>query len=218
MPQTNTQLYRAPYLAPFQPRFAASLLGPLILVTPPAKNVLPLDAEETRLHCSIEDDKQDALVERYIWAAARYAEQNIPGGRQLLTTTFMAPVEDWWPGILRLPRPPCQSIVSIQYFDTGGVLQTLDPSITQTFFPWRAPAQIELFPYKSWPALQPMRRYPVQITFTCGYGGPNDIPSTIQEAMRLLVCFQNEHRGELPAQIPPAIQAFLDCEDWGSYG
>jgi len=67
-----------------------------------------------------------------------------------------------------LPRSPCQSVTSIQYYDTSGVLQTLAPS-AYLLDNYSEPACITPVPNTTWPATQNQRNA-VLVTFVAGYG------------------------------------------------
>src|SRR5947209_1452068 len=53
-------------------------------------------------------------------------------------------------GIIRLPNPPTQSIVSVKYIDRDGVEQTIDPAEYQ-LDEFSEPARLAPAPNKTWP-------------------------------------------------------------------
>ena len=107
---------------------------PLTLVTPPAEE--PVSLTEAKLHLRVDFAEDDALITALI-TAARQAAETITG-RQLVTARWKMTL-DSFPGptltsilagqafslpghAILLHKCPVQSIVSIQYLDTAGVL------------------------------------------------------------------------------------------------
>lgn len=210
----------SPYSAPAQPTYYTSLLGSLELVTAPSGQVLT--TAEAKLHLRVDHTDDDGYINDLIIRAAEYAEKNISGHRQLLTATYDLPVRDWWTGPLRLPRPPLVSVTSLKYYDTAGVQQTVSSTLYEVRTPWRQPGWIERAPTKTWPAAyQSDRRFPLTIRFVSGYGAAAAVPTTLKQAMLLLIGHWYEHRlavGPMNLRdIPLAVASLLDCESYGSY-
>jgi len=88
------------------------------------------------------------------------------------------------PGI-PIPLPPLQSVTSVKYLDSDGVLQTLDPAtyVTQN----GAPSHIVLANGASWPSISTLPGS-VIIRFIAGYGDKgSDVPETVRTAITLQV-------------------------------
>lgn len=202
-----------PYQAPLQPLFRASLFGPLVQVTPPSGQPVTLD--EIKLHCRIDLPDDDSLLQSIAAAAMRYVQTE--SGRQLLTATYLVPVEAWFAGTLKLPKPPLQSVTTVNYYDPGGTLTTLDPTKYLVRTPLLLAGSIERAPFQYFPALQADRNYCVEITFVAGYGAPAQVPDTLKRAILLAVDWLYENRGEVSAEPPMAIRALIDCENYGNY-
>ena len=86
---------------------------------------------------------------------------------------------------LRLARGPVQSIVSVEYRDTSGTLQTLDPS-TYVLSADAWEATLTPTPGSMWP---PCLVHPeaAVITYTAGYGADGTkVPQGMLAAMKLL--------------------------------
>ena len=66
-------------------------------------------------------------IQRLIQAATAKAEELC--WRQLITATWVAKCDRWPATELWLPKPPLQSVNSIQYVDAAGDTQTLDTSV-----------------------------------------------------------------------------------------
>lgn len=219
-----------PYSAPSQPRLSLPPLGDLELVTAPVGAVIPSNKAKLWLRVEVADD--DELVDELVDAATLFVQQEISGHRQFLTATYDLPMGDWWDywdvqlrpgeGRLRLPRPPLQSVVSLKYYDSGGVQQTLDPSVYLVRTPFRAAGTVERAPFQAWPAIQADRRWPITIRFTCGYGTASQVPGTIRTAIKMLIAHWYEKReavaiGPISKEVELSVRALLDSEGYGSY-
>jgi uncharacterized phiE125 gp8 family phage protein len=196
-----------------QPIHVTSLLGPLSLVTAAAS--LPVTRDECKDQCGQKDfDDDDLMLDRKIEMAVRAIERG--RGWQLMQATFDVAVRAWWNVPLRLPRPPLASITSVKYYDTAGVLTTLDPSYYLVHTPSDKPGSIERSPLLSWPATQ-CRAFPIIIRFVAGYASRALVPGTFKEAIYQLVDFSYENRGAADAELPSAIDHLLDLETSGGY-
>jgi hypothetical protein len=133
----------------------------------------PVTRNEAKLHCRVDVDitEDDTLIDNLIETATRFVEQEIWGTRQIMTATYDVPVECFWEGALRLPRPPLQA-VTVYYYDTAGTEQTLSSSLYTVRKPWRMPGTIERATNQSFPSFQSDRSYPIRIQMTCGYLAP----------------------------------------------
>ncbi|WP_439891598.1 head-tail connector protein [Ralstonia sp. 25C] len=115
---------------------------PEILVTPPTGE--PLDLADVKTHLRVTDTSQDVLIAAMLSGARQAAEtktrqQLLYARYRLVIDKFpMAGVGTLYPfehvvnmpayGII-LPHAPVVDIVSIQYLDMSGTLQTVDPSV-----------------------------------------------------------------------------------------
>lgn len=156
-----------------------SILGPLDLVAPPTGQALLLSEARLQARYDADDESQDPLLTSYILTAEEFCEREIPGSRQFLSATYDLPLMCWWDGILRIPKPPLQSVLSVSYYDSNGTLQALDPSKYLVRTPLRTCGIIERAPFVVFPTYQADRRYPVVVRFTCGYGPSARIPLAV---------------------------------------
>jgi len=151
------------------------------VVTPPADE--PLSLTDAKAHLKVDHSAEDTYIGSLIRTARRMVEQGY--GRQLVTATLRIsyPAFPGWE--LRLPRGPLQSVTSIQYVNTAGVLTTLDPS-HYSYDATVDPAVI--FPSLGhyWPSAR-LESGAVRYTVVCGYGDPEDVPDDAIHAMRLMV-------------------------------
>lgn len=82
--------------------------------------------KELKEHARITTDAEDGLLETLISAAQDALETEL--GIALVTQTLVLRLDRFPTWEIRLPRPPLQSVTSIQYIDADGVTQTLGAS------------------------------------------------------------------------------------------
>lgn len=183
----------------------------LNLITAPVLE--PLTAAEVYGHLRIvEDNAEKAYAAALIPAARQWAESR--NGMAVLSQTWEMTLDEWWSGVLNVPLPPLQSIVSIKYIDQQGVEQTLTPSLygVITGFPCGQVYWVDgVFPPSN-------RTVPggIKIRFIAGSSLVADVPTTIRQALLLLIGVWFENRegvvtsGAAPKEIPFAVSALLD--------
>lgn len=188
----------------------------LILVTPPAQEPVALADLKDHVYIDQTDTSHDSVLTGFLKAARRRAENHC---RIAFVTQTWKYSRDGWAGFdtlyahrgfpqIEIPKPPFQSIVSIQYVDVAGVTQTLADAPTGFQLDPGAdtlPARI-VPPYaQPWP---PVRRIPnnVIITFVAGYGvgaGAKDaqnnaianaVPDDLQLAIKMTAAHWYENR------------------------
>jgi len=195
----------------------------LNVVTPPVSQLQTAADIKKQLRI-IDEDSDDTLLTEYIVSAAEYIEAITC--HVLIPTSYLFTM-DRWPylalagyapnpsqptnGIVELPRAPLSSVEQIQYYDTTGTLQTLDPSnyivdtlsIMGRIWPKR-------FTY--WPITDVMTPNAVQISFTAGYTNAALIPSRAKQCIKFLVAHWNEHRFPVDVvkdQVPYTLQSMI---------
>lgn len=156
----------------------------LVLVTAPTVPILT--AAEARARLGIGSDVSDAVLDAHIKAAT----QVIDGGdgwlgRALLQQVWKLTLDEFPNRYrydrIRIPLPPLISIDSINFIDTAGVEQSLDPGAYRKLA--GEPATIE--PVNCWPRTK-CQGDAVSITFTCGYGTTADkVPEPVRNAVAL---------------------------------
>ena len=141
----------------------------------------------------LSDDLQKDWVESLLVpTAADWVEGKT--GRALITQTWELRMPQFpvGGGRITIPKPPLITVDSIQYIDTGGILQTWSNTLWQTENPAKKGPKV--LQGHVWPAFN--QHYPtaqhhpesVTITFTCGYGpAAKDVPAGLREAMFLIV-------------------------------
>lgn len=180
--------------------------------------VEPIGLDEAKLHCRIDHDAEDQLINNLIAAAREFTEQ-LCG--PLITQTWEQ-YEDSWPsgakliiGKPRLLTVPTGVGEGIIYTDINGVGATLSAaSYTVDTVNEHRPGVVLLEGY-SWPTVSLYAANPIKITFTCGYGAAGTaVPPAIRQAMLLLIGHWYEERqiasiGHMISSMPFAVNALL---------
>ncbi len=158
---------------------------PSSLVQTVAPTETPVSLDEVKDHLRIDDDEEDLLIASYIEAATIFAQEYT--WSQLCTATF---AERWdrFPSVIVPKKCPLLTVTSVAYVDTAGVAQTLTVTTDYVVDIYQKPARIIPAYTKWWPAT---RCYvnDVTLTYTAGYGGPDDVPAEVKQAI-LLKCGQ----------------------------
>ena len=120
-----------------------------------------------------------------------------------------------------IDRPNVQSIASLEYTDSTGVVNTIDPSV-YTLVKDNFRAHVVLQKGQQWPEVDLQRGDAVDIQFIAGFGdGISDIPEPIRRAILLLVSLWYERRepiSERPVnQLPFAVDALLANYRWEGF-
>lgn len=184
------------------------------LITEPAAE--PISLSEARLQCRIEadDTTEDTLLAVYIKAAREAAEHEL--GRALISQTWEQTLDAFPIGEIQLGKPRVSSIVSVQYIDAAGNLQTLAPSAysldAATSPGWLLPAT-----GTSWPSTAEVVNA-VRIRFVAGYGAASDVPAAVRQWMLLTVAALYAQReaidasGRVAALPSRFVDRLLDAE------
>lgn len=157
-----------------------------------APAVTPVSLSETKLACRIDASVDDALVTAYLNSAVEQLEGTAKGdkgilGRALLTQTWQLHLDDFPAGdCFTLPKPPLQSVTSIQYYATDGTLTTLSTDVYQVDTV-AEPARVMLKLGQTWPTVELQRLNAVVVTFVAGYGNASAVPESLKAAIYLLV-------------------------------
>lgn len=166
------------------------------LITGPT--IEPLDLEEVKKALKFTPTTEDTLIDVWISAARMYFEEQT--GRQLLTATW----ERWLDacpdsGIIELPHPPLQSVVSVAYDDSANVEHTFDAAsyvVSAPQGPTCERGRVSLVSGGSWPSTVNQARS-VRIRYIAGYGdAPGDVPELIKGALYFLVGHFHRFRSE----------------------
>lgn len=166
-------------------------------VTPP--DIEPVSIDEVIYHARIDTYNQEGyeesvLLKTLIKTAREQAEHKL--NRYLITQTVDA-FFDAFPVCDRLIMlPPVQSIASIKYIDTDGVLQTLDAANYYLDNSGKASRVGCAYGY-TWPASR-SQSGAVIVRFVGGYGdAASDVPASIRDWMFLRIKTLYEKRDAL---------------------
>lgn len=211
----------------------------LSVVTAPS--VEPVTLEEAKAFLRLETDADDVLITEWITAARLKCESIL--SRTFITTTWLAKYDNFPPydprsGMLQpyqgsrtgvvdtldhwtiqLPRPALQSVAWIKYYDMGGTLQTLSPSLYMVND--GTPGQIQPAWGTIFPITQP-RHGAVQVQYVAGYGDTAaDVPAVVKMGIKAILGFWYENRDLgmiVPETIENGLYNILQSESWGHYG
>lgn len=171
------------------------------LITAPAAE--PVTIIEAKNHLRVDMADDDALIQRCIVSARRWAEMYTR--RAFVTQTWEAHY-DRWPRAFEVPLPPLQSVVQITWRTSDNALVVVPPA-TYVVDTVAIPGRVLLAPGQSWPgdSLWPVN--PITLRFTAGYGAASAVPDDIKSAILLLTGHLYEHREQVtPAQTPAALK------------
>lgn len=87
---------------------------------------------------------------------------------------------------LPLPKPPTQSVTSVQYYDPDDTLQTITASDYELLQSTRGPSWIEFQADYSFPNINSDRLTPVEVTIVRGWGSADSIPAAAKVGVRTL--------------------------------
>ena len=160
----------------------------LKLVTAPT--TYPVDLATAKLHCRVDASDEDALITALITAATEMAEQKT--GRALMAQTWQLTLGTF-PTTIELTRVPVQTITSVKYRDTDGVLQTLSGAsyaLVQDDFGF---AKINPAYGATWPTTQ-VRDDAVVVEFVAGYASAAAVPESIKQWIKLMISTMYDNR------------------------
>lgn len=185
------------------------------LVQTVAPTTEPLTVAEAKQHLRVRHAAEDTLISGIISAARLMCETRLH--KQLVTATWVMKMDTFPRGtVIRLPRPPLQSVTSVTYLDELGASQTLSASYYDVDT-YSLPGRICLRPEYSWPGTENGRANAVTVTYVAGYGAAATIPPSVKSAMLLLIGHLYANReavvsGVTPMELPLAVDALLAPE------
>lgn len=186
------------------------MLNP-VRVSAPA--VLPLTLDEAKSQLNIDHSDDDELVEAAIEAAAARLD-GFTGilGRALVSQTWRQDF-DGFGSCMRLRVRELIAVVSVAYYDSSNVQQTLASTVYTAFSDERGP-YLALKSDQAWPSSYG-RPDAVSVTWTAGYGtAASDVPAPIRWAMRMMIGDFHAHRentitGTIVAELPSGVMSLL---------
>ena len=171
----------------------------LSLITPPP--FYPLTIEDIKPHVGVDvdDSIHDAVLLDCVTDASDRV--SVETSRQLITATYaysFGEIPD--NGVVKLPRPPLQSVTSITYIDSDGEEQTVDEDDYRVFAHehWKGYVHFLTTPSTA------DRGDAITINYVAGYGYSEDVPGAIKRAIRLIAAdwFKNREASTDKATSP----------------
>lgn len=153
----------------------------------------PVTLDEMKLHLRVTEDEENELIWSTIAAARGYIERTTR--QQLITATyelFLDKFPTTGAKIIRLPRPPLQSVTSIKYVDIDGATQTLASSKYDVDIHSEPSRVAESF-NNFWPSTR-NEVNAVTIEYLAGYGLATTVPPELKMAIKMLASHWFENR------------------------
>lgn len=166
-----------------------------------ASSPLPISMDLIKDHCAVDGNDLDDLLERYLYAAIRWAENATH--RTFYQRSHVWTLADFpYPDCrIRLPRGRCVSVDAITYFDVAGAEQTLaGPSSSPAGTGWLEDLTNEdggvIAPAFNgvWPRAAQAVPAPVQIEFTAGWPA-DEVPDDLRHAILFAISDMMDTRG-----------------------
>lgn len=206
-------------------------MSSLTLIT--GSTVEPVSLAEAKGQCRVTASDEDGLIAGMLFAAREHCEDHTH--RVFSTQTFAFSIDQNWPVVFNsrsvsnhrrivLPKPPVQSVVSVNYVDTTGVTQLLDPSQYQ-FSKGAMHGFVDQAYGVCWPSVR-CQPDAITVQFVAGYGtNPSNLPESIRQAILMLVAHFYQNREAVvgidlrnsPLELPLGVETLLSkhvTEGW----
>lgn len=172
----------------------------------------PLSVADAKRQLRIDSDdtSQDEHVASLVAAAHRHVEASL--GYPIMRQTRRTSLYGFPCGLLWLGGGINLTVVSVKYYDSAGVQQTMSASDYIVDAVSR-PAYIMAAPLKTWPVAQ-TRPGGVEVEWQAGWVNPSDVPEDILHAMKLLIGHWDQNReavvvGSTSATLDMAVDGLL---------
>lgn len=154
----------------------------LSLTTAPAAE--PLTTAEAKAHLAVTSSDDDVYIDSLVVAARESLE--VRTRRAFITQTYTLTRPTFGADHVLLPRPPLQSVTSVEYYPAdGGALTPLVDGTDYRVDTAGRIGRVELVEGQSWPDLAD-RHDAVKIVYVAGYGAAGaDLPGSLVHAIRL---------------------------------
>lgn len=180
-----------------------------VVTVEPAEEPVAIEEARAQVELTEGDDSFDPLLTIYIGAARGHFEDVT--NQKLVTQTVVLRCS-CWDDLERLPVAPVSEVVSVEYLDTAGVLQTLATSVYEAVLVALEP-QIRLKVGQSWPQVRQVADA-IRVTVTAGYGDAADVPAKLKQPLLLMAGHWFAHREDSAAvklnEIPHGFGPLLD--------
>lgn len=192
----------------------------LDLITPPSDLVVSL--AEAKAHLRITSSAEDALITALIHAATGWCENHT--GRGILEQTWKLTARSYpCDQVLRIPRPPLQSVTTFEIVDgAGDVVELVEDTdfrlITESGNDYGLVVPVHGV---AWPSPR-SQVDAVRLTFVAGYADADAVPGPIKSAVKLITADLYEHREQSAptnlSRVTMAAEALLAPYSIYSFG
>ena len=164
---------------------------------------------DAKLHLRVDHSDDDALILWLIEAAKEQVENTT--WTTLLRTTYTA-YFNRFSSVMVLDDYPITEITSIKYYNSEGVLTTVDQS---TYFTDLISTPSIIIFKDGTPTTQHLRPNAVEIEYKAGYINTNAIPSSLKSAILLMIGHWYEHRediviGSTTTEVPISSKSLMN--------
>lgn len=163
----------------------------------------PITLQEAKDHLKVSSTGEDSVITFEITAARRFLEREM--GVQMIACGYEGYL-DKFPDVnyIEFPIKPMTGVTEVKYFSTN----VLD-SASCIFDEVHNPPRLYLAPGYSWPSTE-ARVNAVKITFNAGYNTAAEVPENWIQALKMVITFFHEHRGdEGVVTIPKPIRDLI---------
>lgn len=177
----------------------------------PTVPVFTVEELKRQLHTEGDDGAQDSEFERFGLAAEQAVEGELSAA--FLTQTWVLRLDCFPCWEIKLPRPPLQSVTSVQYLDADGATQVLATTEYTVDTPpansdWSAtPGRIHLAYGKSWPVTYDVPNA-VTVTYIAGKATPTAIPAMVRTAIMMAAGDLHENRERSAVEIVQQLEMY----------
>ncbi|MEG3144222.1 head-tail connector protein [Sphingomonas sp. RT2P30] len=177
----------------------------------PSGDVVALAEAKAFLRLDAGFTADDVTVVGQVAAAIMHIQKET--GLRFLTQTVVLRASDFT-DLIHLPVGPVQSVSSVEYLDSNGMAQMLDPSNYEHFGADLDQGVRAAFNYR-WPVVRRVADA-VKVTAVVGYGAPADVPTLLHQAIMMLAADWYENREDTvaersvkPETMPNGVTAIL---------
>ena len=162
------------------------------VITPPTEE--PITLTEAKAFLRVDGTSDDALITSLIVAARERGEEI---ARKAYVTQTLEQTVDVWSLVMRVARPPLQSVTSVKYTDYYGT------EATWTDYRVDAKSDPGAILYTTLPGTSLQQTGAITIRFVAGYGAAAAVPQRVKNAILALVMYWYESRET--ANIPSGL-------------
>lgn len=180
----------------------------LVQTSQPAQE--PITLSEAKAYLRVSHDSEDSIISAMISAARQACENHT--GRAFITRTYSFYMDawpslgkkEWWDGMrdgvdlaspapfVTLPHPPLVAVSALKIYASDDMSQTMDSAL---YYVDSAGGRLVLRAGTPMP-LPARNANGIEISYSAGYGDADAVPQLVKQAMRQLVAYMYEHRGD----------------------